>query len=200
MTEHKYPRFSAREKNKNFMRLLISDPQFQKEVVVIRKMPSPYSKGVKDEDVMSFVKAVSNLCDSFNIPMNCHSNIQEYILTGEVSFPLNNFAVSPSWPDFKSVNSKTYTRLSQKEQVAFLKEIKRFGNNLPTISIIRNLEEMFESEKLYKECEEYNKSEDSEYNLTIKELLLARNKTKVKKVYEDKRMLDDHRKKQFGKI
>jgi len=200
MTEHKYPRFSAREKNKNFMRLIISDPRFQKEVEIIRKMPSPYSKGAKDKDVLLFVKATSNLYDSFNIPMNCRSNIQEYILTGEVSFPLNNFAVSPSWPDFQSVSSKTYTKLSQKEQVAFLKEIKRFGNNLPTISIIRNLEEMLESEKIYKECEEYNKSDDNEYNLTIKELLLARNKTEVKKVYEDKRMLANHRKKQFGKI
>lgn len=199
MTKHTYPRFSTREKNKNFMRLLISDPQFQKEVVTIRKLPSPYSKGVKDEDVLPFVKAVSNLCDSFNIPMNCRSNIQEYILTGEMSFPLNNFAVTPSWPDFKSVDSKTYTKLSQKEQVAFLKEIKRLGKKLPAISTIRNLEEMFESEKLYKECEEYNKSDNKEYNLTLKERLSG-GKTKVKKVYEDKRMLADHRKKQFGKI
>lgn len=220
MTKHTYPRFSARENNRNLMKLLVTSQSFQEEIEVFRKLfkvpkhntpEDEYFKWLShicndiEQDEQSgtyiprYVVALNNIVRGYNLPEHFLNHVREYIETGNISYPLNNFGVTPSLSDSEGPHPKMYANLSKKEDDDFLKEFSRFKGKLPTIVSVRNLDEMLESEKFYKECEEYNKSDDKEYNLTLKERLSG-GKTKVKKVYEDKRMLADHRKKQFGKI
>lgn len=220
MTKHTYPRFSAREKNKNLMRLLVSTSSFQDEVEAFRKLFKVPKNNVSEKEyfkwlsgicndleldeqsstyIPRYVVALNNIVRGYNLPKHFINHVREYVETGNISYPLNNFSVTPSLPTDEEPRLKKYAKLSKKEEEDYVKEQSRFEGILPTIMSVRNLDEMLESEKLYKECEEYNKSDTKEYNLTLKEMLSG-GKTKVKKVYENKRMLNDHRKKQFGKI
>ena len=219
MTKQFKHNFSAKEKNKNLMKLFTTSQSFQKEVEAFRKLFKVPKKDVSEKEyskwlswiyndmelneqsgahMPKYITALNNLVRGHNLPENFFKHVREYIETGEISYPLNNFSVTPSWPNSQSVNVSTHVKLSQKEEKDLLEEMKHMGKHLPKISSIRNLDGMLQSEKLYKECEDYNNSDNKEYDLTVKELL-STGKTKAKKVYEDKRMLDDYRKKQFGK-
>lgn len=220
MTKHTYPRFSAREKNKNLMKILIATESFQDEVKSVRGLFKIPEKGLQKEteykDWLSsvcrnmeldrhgrtrihiYVIILNEIAKDYNLPENFVWHMREYIETGNISYPLNNFDVTPSSSRFQSPSSHTYTKLSQKEKKDLLDELARFEEPLPSIMNTKHADRMLKSEMMYKERDEVNIA-DEDYDLTLKEMVSIE-RMNVDKVYEDKRMLDDYRKKQFGKI
>lgn len=220
MTKHTYPRFSAREKNKNLMKILIATESFQDDVKSVRGLFKIPEKGLQKEteykDWLSsicrnmeldrhgrtrihiYVIILNEIAKDYNLPENFVGHMREYIETGNISYPLNNFDITPSSSRFQTPSSHVYAKLSQKENDDFLDELAQFKETLPSIMNTKHADRMLKSEMMYKERDEVNIA-DEDYDLTLKEMVSAERMT-VDKVYEDKRMLDDYRKKQFGKI
>lgn len=219
MTKHTYLRFSAREKNKNLMKILISTESFQDEVRSVRELFKIPKNGLREDDykdwlsstcqnmeldargrtrIHIYVIILNEIAKDYNLPENFVGHMREYIETGNISYPLNNFDVTPSFSRFQSPSSQIYTKLSQKEKQDFLNELTRFEEPLPSIMNTKHADRMLKSEMMYKERDEVNLADEG-YDLTLKEMVSTKRMI-VDKVYEDKRMLDDYCKKQFGKI
>jgi len=219
-TKH-VPQFSARKKNKDYMRLLHSIASFQDEVRTLRKQfgikdggnikpreqelwianlwnnsTKPTAKRDSEGNTVAqlYVAALNHFARSFSVPENFIRYIQRYVEEGIISYPLNNFDVTPSGTQPRLL-IQSYAKLSQKEGADLLAEIKRMGKHLPLFGTIKDIETLLESEKLYEERAKYNKSSTREYKLTVKEM----SKGTTKQTYENMRMLNDHRKKRFGK-
>lgn len=203
------------------MTLLLSDASFKNEVLTLRKrfgikeagnikpqeqelwLANLYNNSMKpaakrdsegNTAAQLYVAALNRLVRSFSVPWNFISHIKIYVEQGIVSFPLNNFNVTPSVSP-PQLSMQSYAKLSQKEGADLLAEIKRVGKHLPLFGTIKDIETLLESEKLYEERAKYNKSSTREYKLTVKEI----SKGAAKQTYEHMRMLSDHRKKRFGK-
>lgn len=204
MNTHKMPRFSAHQKNKNNLLLIVSGPIFKKEVEAIREKFSISKKEGSEkwgyEKLLPFKESLLKLCRSFKLPKNYDHYVERHILFGEVNAPLNNFDICPS-PDSlipdeaRYISINVYAKLTDIELEDLKKEVKTMGKMLPSLRPIKNIEEKIESEKLFVDRDDFNAKPDREYVLTIAEMS---DEGQVKQVYEHKRELKELREK-FGK-
>src|SRR3989344_4640451 len=114
--------FTARKKNYDHMLLLVSDPDFKLDVMMLRckfaippqgfktgadydtwmvKTARDYTKTFETETwsssvFMLFISAPRLLSERYRLPENCLRYIKDHILYGTVRVPLNNFEVTPS--------------------------------------------------------------------------------------------------------
>lgn len=200
------PRFSARKKNRDHMMLLLSMDTFQKEVAEFRDYIGIKPKGNKSDEqekwlasiawqINEYVRAVNTLIRSYQLPEHYHRHVRDYIETGLVSWPVNNFTVIPAGYAEQAAVVKVSTDLTQDEAEDVSAELKHLGGGLPSYGTIKNLDEMLKSEELYKVRDEFNQNDRREYVLTVKE----QDKWGADQHYEHKRTLDEQRMKRFGK-
>lgn len=207
------PRFSARKKNKDLMKLLLSTDSFQKEVKEFRTKfeideGGNRAKGKQWEwearmvmGMPEYFPELNKLIRSYHLPEHFDRNVRIYIEQGFVSFPIDNFTITPSGFPTYSLKLNTYAKLSNKERQDAFDMMDRMGEHLPSVGTIKNLDELLKSERIYEDCEAYNKSELREYRATVKEYAESAEEVRSPKtLYEHKRMLDEHRKTKFGKM
>lgn len=205
MTKNKMPRFSAHQKNIDNMRLLVSDPDFQKEIEEIRKNPILTSTGISADatydEIREFRDTVTKICRSFRVPKNYDRYIEEYIHEEEVRAPVNNFEVCPS-PDAidpkeaRYITINVYAKLTHPELKDLKKEVELLGNHLLSFQSIKDIGKKIRSEEVIATKDTHNAKAGKEDRLTVKEM---KNKKEAKRISEDHRELEKHRSKRFGK-
>lgn len=198
-------KFSAHKKNIDNMRLLVSDPDFQKEIAEIRKNPILTSTGISTtasyDEIQEFRNAVTKICKSFGVPKNYDRYIEEYIHEEEIHAPLNNFDVCPS-PDAldpreaRYITINVYAKLTNPELEDLKKEVELLGNKLISFQPIKDIGKKIRSEQVIATKNAHNATADKGDRLTVKEM---KNKKTAKRISEDHRELEKHRVKRFGK-
>lgn len=117
-------KFIARKKNYDHILLLVSGPDFKRDVMILRhnlaippqgfktdtdydtwmvRIACDYTKTFKEglwssSAFMRFINAPRLLSEHHHLPENYHRYIKEYILYNTVRAPLNNFEITPSAP------------------------------------------------------------------------------------------------------
>lgn len=202
------PRFSARKKNKDHMTLLHSMDSFQTRVAALRSefgiesggntKPGQQARWVETigSRVEEYVHALNQLVPT--LPANFLRHVQWYVEEGIVSAPLNNFDITPEGNPARTLVPHIYTKLTQQEQEDLFADFKRMGTHLLSFGTVKNIKKMLWSEDVYKQRDIGNQDELREYEVTVSEYVGS--KLKAKKIYEDKRMLNEQREKRFGKM
>jgi hypothetical protein len=214
MNNQTLPRFSARKKNKDLMRLLLSTESFQKEVKEFRTKFEIAEDGNRAQGeqerwtahiiprMNEYFAELEKLTRSYrHLPKHFDRHVRQYIEQGFVSWPANNFDITPvGWPAH-SLKLNVHAKLPNKEREDAFEMLDRMGEHLPSVGTIKNLDELLKSERIYDDCEAYNQSKDREYRATVREYAeSAEEETSTKALYEHKRMLDEHRKTKLGKM
>lgn len=205
MTKNKMPRFSAHKKNINNIRLLISHPDFQKEIAAIRGAPIFTSTGISADatydEIREFRNTVTKICSSWHVPKNYDRYIEEYIRVGEVRAPVNNFEVCPA-PDVidpkeaRYITINVYAKLTNPELEDLKKEVELLGKHLLSFQLIKDIGEKIRSEEVIVTKDTHNAKAGKEDQLTVKEM---KNKKEAKRISEHHRELKKHRLKRFGR-
>ncbi len=187
---------SARQKNSDYWKLLISDKDFQRKVSGIRNEFNIQKDGTFDFTKMEeYAKSVTGLCRLMHLPTNFDTYVSRYILQGLSHFPITNFNVVVDEKTSSEVTIKVYTKLTEAECADLRRETDKISD-LPSFQPIKDLDKKLHREKAYEEVAKFNEDPHKEYIQTVSEYL---GKGVAKRAYENLRELRDHRKKRFGK-
>lgn len=205
MTKNKMPRLSAHKKNINNICLLVSNPDFQKEIAEIKKNPILTSTGISADatydEIREFRNTVTKICSSWHVPKNYDRYIEEYIRVGEVRAPVNNFEVCPA-PDAidpkeaRYITINVYAKLTNPELEDLKKEVELLGKHLLSFQLIKDIGKKIRSEEVIVTRDTHNAKAGKEDQLTVKEM---KNKKEAKRISEHHRELKKHRLKRFGR-
>lgn len=208
------PVFSAKKKNRDNMLLLISHIPFQKKIKKLRPkldIENPSDMSIEDENKWNcgltldkanlLAKTVRNIINDYHLPDNYDHYIRRHILCDTKYAPLNNFGIIPFSREMdpsasRHITVDIYARLTKKEWLDLKRELNRMAKNLPDFKPLKDIARKIENEKKIAERDELNKHRDKrERAFSLAEM----NRRSVKKIYADKRELQDLRKKRFGK-
>ncbi len=182
---------SARQKNLDHMKLLISDPDFHAEVLKIRKKyPKDYNKATA-----CYASEVTQLCRVKKLPRNFDYYVHQYIAYDIIRAPMTNYNIIPSQDTSFEADVKIYTNLTEPE----FKDLQMEVSSIKTLSSfqpLKNIDRRIEDEKVYAEVKKQNENPDKEYIQTVAEF---KGKHRAKKIYENARELKELRKNRFGK-
>ena len=218
----KFPLFSAKKKNKDYMLLLVTDPSFRKEVAKLREEFNIPLRGFKEysteaaewgqtERIMrakEFAKEMRRIVSDYSLPDNFGRFVEKHILYGTADAPLRNFAVIPfsretDPSESRHVKVEIYARLTKEEIKELREEVDRIGGDLPDFRELKDLEKRLEREKEALEVQDLNANRlnEGDSRMTYGEALGDKygKRKEGEKAREDLRGLEDHRVKRFGK-
>lgn len=150
---------------------------------------------------------IQYIIDTFHIPQHYSEYIQHFLITSQVTAPVNNFTTElrphiNRVSDTKYLAINVYAQLDNKE----LKDLKHelnsiIGKNLPKFTRLTDIDKKLDMEKWFENRERFDEVENKTYKMTAEEIAenVLSNPKKKQAVYDSHRELEDHRQKRFRK-
>ena len=149
---------------------------------------------------------ISFLIAKYRIPNNYNNHIRDYIITGRINAPYQNFAIifdtqiPLSEGRKRKVGIEIYTRPTNEELHDIKKTLDMWARDLPQFKVLKNIDDKLGFERWAMERFGWDEVEAEPYRVTAKEIIekLPKNKKSVQSVYDSRRELAALRRKRFG--